>query len=250
MTYITQSDIEQFTGMTYTDFKIAGAVMTAPQWATLISAYIPYVEQIIHRHCNVTSFDPTTSIVEYHSGHGASNDDMGGYNPSYYYYGTQQGSAYIKTDREFFLREIYHDGLVVEEDTSSKTEVPAWVTRVVRSATVPGDYEIRTQNEVTSVVYNQNVPMCGEWNVRFTYNCGYDTTSAQYAEIKLCALRMMSNLLLAKKKIQEVTTIRAQGIRDFSQMFDIMNENVILSEGIKLVLDKYKRFPIEGPMFD
>jgi hypothetical protein len=249
MTYITQADIEQFTGFTYTNFTIAGAVMSAPQWAAMIAAYIPYVEQIIHRYCNVTSFDPTTEIVEYHSGRGASNDDMGGYNPSYYYYGTQQGSAYITSDRTFYLREPLYSMTTVEEDTSSKTEVPNWVTRVVRSALVPGDYEVRTQNEVSAVVFNQNVPMCGEWNVRITYNCGYGTATAQYAEIKLCALRMMANLLLAKKKIQEVTTIRAQGIRDFSQMFDIMNESQVLTENIRFVLDKYKRWPIEGDMF-
>jgi hypothetical protein len=60
---------------------------------------------------------------------------------------------------------------------------------------------------------------------------------------------MMSNLLLHKKKIQEALTIRAQGIRDYSQMFDIMNESAILTENIKLVLDKYKRWNIEGDMF-
>ena len=247
MTYVTQSEIETFTGMANTDFKVGGVTMTPDQWTDFITVMIPNVEQIIHRYCNVTSFDSTTSIVELHSGKGASNDEYGTTGASIIY--GAMGSTYLPSDRTFNLREMCYTLTSVEEDTNGKLQIPNWVTRAVRSVSVPGDYEVRVQNEVTSVVFNQNVPMYGENNIRITYKCGYGPNSAQYNEIKLMALRMMSNMLLLKKKVQEAVNIRAQGIRDYSQMFDIMNESAILTPNIKEVLDKYKRYPIEGDFF-
>jgi len=251
MAYITQADIETYTGFTYTDFKVAGAVMSSVQWAAMITAYIPYIEQMINRYCNVTSFDPTTTITEYHSGRGANDDEMGGYSPRYFTYGLDtQGTTYLMSDKTFYLREVFNTLTSVKEDVSPKTSAPSWTARTQRSAGVAGDFEVSTKNEVTAIIFHTNIPMYGENNVEIVYTCGYPTSSNQYKEIQLCALRMMGNLLLAKKKIQEVTTIRAQGIRDFSQMMDIMNESAVLTENVRLTLDKFKRFPIEGSMFD
>jgi hypothetical protein len=246
--YFTVAELETFTGMANTDFKVAGVTMTPAQWSAFLTLMIPNVEQALHRYCNVTSFDPTTAIVELHSGRGATNDEYGsGANLGLAFSG--QGTAYIPNDTEFYLRELLYTMTSVEEDTAPKTTIPAWVTRTARSAIVAGDYEVITKNETTLVRFHQNVPSAGNDNVRITYYTGYGTTSAQYLEIKLQALRMMSNLLLHKKKIQEALTIRAQGIRDYSQMFDIMNESAILTENIKLVLDKYKRWNIEGSIY-
>ena len=251
MAYMTVVDVEQFTGMSHTDFKSAGAVMTRPEWLSFVESYITTIEQMIHRHCNVTSFDPTTVITEYHSGRGANDDEMGGYSPRYFTYGIDtQGTTYLTSDRTFYLREVFYSLTSVKEDVNPKTSVPSWVSRTERSALVAGDFAVSTKNEVTTVIFHTNIPMYGENNVEIVYKCGYGTSTPQYREIKLCALRMMSNFLLLKKKTQEVTTIRAQGIRDFSQMFDMMNESAILTESIKLILDKYKRFPIEGSWFD
>ena len=248
MAYITQSDIETFTGMGYTDFKVAGATMTALQWAAMITLYIPYIEQIINRYCNVTSFDPTTDIVEYHDGRGANNDEFGNSQVGLVYYGIN-GTTYLSSDTDFYIQEPLYTMTTVEEDVSPKTSVPSWTTRTVRSALAAGDYEVITKNEVTYVHFFQNIPVAGNNNVRITYKTGYGTTTPQYKEIQLCALRMFSNLLLLKKKIQEVSTIRAQGIRDFSQMFDIANESMILTPNIKEVLDKFKRYNIPGDIF-
>jgi len=248
MAYITQPEIEAFTGMSNTDFKIAGVTMTPDQWTDLITVMVPNIEQTLHRYCNVTSFDPATSIVEYHSGRGATNDEYGsGANLGLAFSG--QGTAYIPSDTIFYLRELFYGMTTVEEDTAPKTSVPAWSIRVLRSAVAAGDYEVITKNETTYVQFHQNVPAAGNNNVRITYLTGYGYNTQQYNEIKLQALRMMSNLLLHKKKIQEALTIRAQGIRDYSQMFDIMNESAILTENIKLVLDKYKRWNIEGDIY-
>jgi hypothetical protein len=236
--------------MSYTDFKIAGATMTESQWISFLAVILPNIDQMLNRYCNVTSFDPATSIVEYHSGRGANDDEMGGYSPRYFTYGLDtQGTTYLTSDKTFNLREVFYTLTSVEEDVSPKTSVASWQTRTQRGITA-GDFEVYTKNEVTSIVFHNNIPMYGDNNVRITYKCGYGTTTSQYAEIKLQALRMVTNFLLLKKKVQEAVNIRAQGIRDYSQMFDISNESMVLTPNIKEVLDKYRRYPIEGSLFD
>ncbi len=250
MTYVTRNDVEAFSGMSYTDFKVGGATMSESQWITFLSTILPNIDQMLNRYCNVTSFDPTTTVVEYHSGRGANDDEMGGYSPRYFTYGLDtQGTTYLMSDKTFNLREVFYSLTSVEEDVSPKTSVASWSTRTQRGVTA-GDFEVVTKNEQTSIIFHNNIPMYGENNVRITYKCGYGTSTAQYAQIKMQALRMATNFLLLKKKVQEAVNIRAQGIRDYSQMFDISNESMILTPNIKEVLDKYRRYPIEGSVFD
>ena len=246
MTYITKEDIEAYTGFTYKDFREAGEVMDETQWVSFLEDNIGNIEQMIHRYCNVTSFDPTTTIVEYHSGKGASDDE--GVSYSGYFLKPYSGS-YIENDREFYLREPLYTLTSVEEDVNPKTSLPNWQVRTLRTASVVGDYELITKNELSKVIFWQNIPTYGYNNVRITYKCGYGTSSAQYKEIKLSALRAMANFLLHKKKIQEAVNIRALGVRDYSQMFDIMNESVIMSNNVTTVLDKYRRIPLDGDLF-
>ena len=246
MTYITKEDIEAYTGFTYKDFREAGEVMDETQWVSFLEDNIGNIEQMIHRYCNVTSFDPTTTIVEYHSGKGASDDE--GVSYSGYFLKPYSGS-YIENDREFYLREPLYTLNSVEEDINPKTSLPNWQVRTLRTASVVGDYELITKNELSKVIFWQNIPTYGYNNVRITYKCGYGTSSAQYKEIKLSALRAMANFLLHKKKIQEAVNIRALGVRDYSQMFDIMNESVIMSNNVTTVLDKYRRIPLDGDLF-
>jgi len=153
------------------------------------------------------------------------------------------------SDKTFNLREVFYSLTKVEEDVSPKTTVASWSTRTERGVTA-GDFEVVTKNEQTSIIFHNNIPMYGENNVRITYKCGYGTSTNQYSQIKLQALRMATNFLLLKKKVQEAVNIRAQGIRDYSQMFDISNESMILTPNIKEVLDKYRRYPIEGSVYD
>jgi hypothetical protein len=224
--------------------------MTESQWITFLSTVLPNIDQMLNRYCNVTSFDPSTTVVEYHSGRGANDDEMGGYSPRYFTYGLDtQGTTYLMTDKTFNLREVFYSLTSVEEDVSPKTSVASWSTRTQRGVTA-GDFEVVTKNEQTYIIFHNNIPMYGENNVRITYKCGYGTSTNQYSQIKLQALRMATNFLLLKKKVQEAVNIRAQGIRDYSQMFDISNESMILTPNIKEVLDKYRRYPIEGSVYD
>jgi len=239
MTYVTASEIEEFMGMYHPDFMIGNTPMSEAQWQAFSTTNVPRVAQILHRYCNVPTFDLADSkslVVEYQSGRGATNDD-------------DKTSEYGDTDITFFLRQIYytdgtHAAVVVEEDTNPKTSVPAWTARVVRSALVAGDYEVVSDRELTQIVFHNNVPILGRTNVRFTYYTGYLSTSPEYQDLKLQVLRMCENLLLLKKKVQEAASIRRHGVRNYSQMFDIFNESSVLTSQVKESLDRYKRFSL------
>jgi hypothetical protein len=245
---ISNTTIENYTGVAYTDLMDNGAQMTAIQWAAFCTAYVEIIAQIVHRYCNVPTFDPTQPealIVELRSGRGATDDSV-------------YPSTYTQNDQEFYLREIYFTGtigavtyapLVVEVDTAGKTAIPAWTTRTVRSAAAGGDYEVITKRELTMVSFHNNVPGQGQNNVRFTYYTGYAPTSKPYGDIRFQVLRVFKNLILAKKGIQSVLTIFAQGTRDYSQLPNQYSEAQILSHMEESTLKRYKRCPIVGGPF-
>jgi hypothetical protein len=340
MALVTQADIEEYTGFKYSDFTESGLEMTAGQWASFVASLIPKVTQMLHRYCNVTSFE-SLETTEYHSGKGATDYDS-------------QVSDYNEEDRMFFLRQLYvNDGsLLVYEDTASKSGVPVWTSRSERpngalaeidtlvvtgiptvngnititlngvtsytvavttamttiaavcaaivaagaktdstgvvwtpgglspyvtltagttgaatlatfsagttgvtatmyrttkgTAAAGGDYEVYCENDVTRLYYNTNVPALGSRNVKFVYNTGYSASSAQLNDVKFQCLRAIKNVLLTKKKIQEATTIRNFGVRDYSQMFDVFSESVVLDDKVKAGLEMYRRAVIPG----
>ena len=337
MALVTQSEIEQYSGFTYTDFTENGQQMDRAQWIAFISTIIPKVTQIIHRFCNVYSFEPAT-FTEYHNGRGATNFDS-------------SVSDYNEEDMTFFLRQLYQTGLVVAEDTASKNSPQTWVTRYLRptgplaevdsllvlgmpiqsgnititlngvtaytvaitagmtitqvcaaivaagaqtdargitwtpggttpyvtfsanvvgsqtpvridvgntgisayiaetvagTSTYAGDYEVYQENDVTRIIFYNNIPAHGTGNVRLSYTTGYAAGSPQLNDIKFQTLRAINNILLTKKKIQEANTIRNFGVRDYSQMFDAFSEGVVLDDKIKAGLEQYRRAVIPG----
>jgi len=232
MALVTVNDVQQYTGFHYSEFTENGLEMTEGQWTEFIKTLIPKVTQMIHRYCNVYSFERSL-FVEYHSGRGATNFD-------------ESVSDYNDEDRLYFLHQLYCDTLVVEEETSTKTAAPTWATRAVRATGVAGDYEIWTTNDVTRIKFNNNVPTKGDHNIRFTYYTGYPAASAQIQDIKFQCLRGIKNVLLTKKKIQEASSIRNYGVRDYSSMFDAFSEGIVIDPKVAAGLDQYRRAIIPG----
>jgi hypothetical protein len=232
MALVTQDDIEQYTGFKYSDFTENGLEMTAVQWTDFIAKLIPKVTQMIHRYCNVVSFEPT-SYTEYHNGRGNTNYDTA-------------VADYNEEDRVYFLRQLYCDTLLVYEDTSTKNAAPNWVLRTVRATGVAGDYEIIQENDVTRIRFHNNIPAEGTTNIKFIYNSGYPLNSKQLDDIRFQCLRAIKNVLLTKKKIQEASSIRNFGVRDYSQMFDAFSEGVVISDKVKSGLEQYRRAIIPG----
>lgn len=234
MAYLTQTSIEEFSGYGYQDFKIAGAAMTATQWATFCTHIVDWTTQLINRWCSVTSFE-VHSVVEYHDGKGYSGD--GSY-------------EYVEWDKSYYLREPATGVISVEEDINPKTALPAWTTRYERSAATIGDYEVATRGELTKVRFHNNMPSQEQNNLRITYYAGYAAGSVQLNEIQFIANRIAANILTYKKKIQEAQTIRNMGTRDYAQMFEIPDERKIMTEDIRRDLHKYRRYQLGGPTWD
>lgn len=232
MALVTVNDIEQYTGFHHAEFTENGEEMTEGQWSDFLRQLIPKVTQMIHRYCNVYSFERAT-WTEYHSGKGATDYDS-------------SVSDWNEEDTIYFLHQLYCDGLVVSEDTGSKTSAPSWITRTMRDIGVAGDYEIWQENDVARVRFHNNIPALGKNNVRFNYYTGYPANSPQINDIKFQCLRAIKNVLLTKKKIQEASTIRNYGVRDYSMMFDVFSEGVVLYPKVTSGLDQYRRAVIPG----
>ena len=256
--YVTSSEVEEFTGIAYTDMKVAGETMTEAQWKQFVQVYQVPISDMIHRYCRVITFDPTAPsalVTEYKSGRGNTSDELPYVRGGTSIYGSGDWSP---NDVEFYLKHLYYAGTintvvkapaVIEEDTADKISVPSWVVRTPRSIVSGGDYEIYTEDELTSIRFHNNVPRKGTNNVRFTYYTGYAPTSDQYKSIKLQVLRCFKNFVMLKKKLQEPFAIRAHGVRDFQTMFDPFDESHILGDLERMALEPYRRFPIPGDMF-
>jgi hypothetical protein len=228
MALFSQTDIESFTGAGYADFKQASVTMTATQWATFATFVVDTVTQIMQRYCNVTSFE-LHQATDLFNGHGASGDY----------------EQYIDADKSFYLKEnVCATGVTEVAVDTNRYMLLAWSTKWARSAATIGDYQADTDRELTIVNFHDNIPEEGIKNVRITYWAGYVSGSKELNELKQIALRIVANLLAYKKKQQEAYTLRASGVRDYSQMFEVPEERKILTEDILRDLNKYKRYQI------
>lgn len=231
MAYVTQEEVVAFTGFAFSDFRNEGRVMTLTEFTAFLDSCINYVGQLIHRYCNVQTFEPH-DVVEYHNGRGATDDERACF-------------QHTEDDRSFYLRDNPVIKITkVESDTHPITEVPNWVELFERSDVSPGDYLFINDAELAYIRFHNQIPRKGIRNVRITYQAGYATDSEQFAELKLVALRMTTNLLLLKKKYQESTTIRNANVKDYAQMFDIFNESDILTTSVATQLERYRRITI------
>lgn len=226
MAYCSQTDILAYTGFTRTDFLLNGSEMTQAEWSDFLDLIIDDASQIVNRYCNVIDFNSHT-VTEYHNGSGATGDE----------------DIYLDSDKVFTLRELPVISVTsVSRNISAATEIPSWSALTCVSGSSSGDYLLQTRYELTQIrIVSGNVPVHGYNNVKIEYVAGYASTSNEYLDIRLATIRIAQNLLLQKKKIQEATTIRASGIRDYSQMFSLFNETYVLTDEIKSVLDRYRR---------
>ena len=55
---LSHTDVEQFTGIAYTDMMINGQQMESADWISFCDTHIEIIAQVVHRYCNVPTFDP------------------------------------------------------------------------------------------------------------------------------------------------------------------------------------------------
>jgi hypothetical protein len=175
MVLTSQANIEEYSGFSYSDFKIAGVKMTAPQWASFISDLIPRVEQWMYRTCRVLTFDPTSAlnpIIEIQSGSGQTNydDATPDYNPQ---------------DIVYYLRNLYLNdaSLVVQEDVNDKSLPPAWVTRFARPAPATAEIDTLTIQSSPTASGNVTITLNGSYQYNIAVTAGQSTAQVATAII-------------------------------------------------------------------
>jgi len=231
MAYVTQSEVESFTGYTYTDFKAAGVAMTSNQWATFISSLISGVEGAIHRFCRVPTFAVAT-YTEYHDGRGHSGDRI--------WAGQRGGQLYTEYDRTIFPREQPVTAVTsVSEDTGYPGPI-VWTVRTARSTLIQGDYQVVVDGSLTGIRFHNNIPRKGQGNIKIEYTAGNATTSDVIVDIKLIELEFVRNYLAQKKRDQEAQAARREPTRDAAEMIKELHPD-ILSKDIKARLAGYQR---------
>jgi hypothetical protein len=175
--------------------------------------------------------------TEYHDGRGCtgdwSNDDQ-----------------YLEQDRRFYLQQQplyasrYNQFRTVKVwvDSNSESGTPHFVPYFRRCASNAYSWEIRNKFDLAFIRFHSEIPSAGRENIKIQYWAGYPTESQEVQDLKMIALKAITeNLLMLKKKIQESTTIRASGVRDFAPMFEMRGmDTSILSDNVKKELDRYK----------
>lgn len=238
--YVSQTDIEQFAGVSYADFKQAGTQMTSSQWTALCTALSNKVTAAINRYCNVDTFFVHLA-TEYHDSSGLTGDWF-------------DGDEYRERDRRFYFQQqpLYTSSYSSSEpvyrsvriwvDANTESGTKCWVPYNQRNTSTAYSWDIRRNFDLYYVRFHSDVPSAGRNRVILQYWAGYPTSSYEIEDIKMIALKAVTeNLLMLKKKIQESTTIRASGVRDFAPMFEMRGmDTSILSENVKKELDRYK----------
>ena len=162
---LSHTDIEQFTGIAYTDMMINGQQMESSDWISFCATYIEIIAQVVHRYCNVPTFDPgqpEALQTEYRSGQGPTDD-------------WDFPRQFLPSDYQYYLRDLYYPGgtvngatipgLLVYEDVGGKTSPPEWVLRksrlsgatpevdailVTNGPSTPGTIQITVNNSTTA----------------------------------------------------------------------------------------------------
>jgi|WetSurMetagenome_2_1015567.scaffolds.fasta_scaffold00223_1 hypothetical protein len=226
MAYFTETELKNFTGFSYEDFKAGGQMMNSKQWATLVDSVQDAVDKAINNFCNVPTL-LTHQATEYFSGRKATGD----------------WNDYTLADRTFYLYENCQSVATVAEDITP-TSIPTWTVRYPRTDVATGDFSVYTEAGLTQIIFNNNIPYFGTKNLKVEYVAGFDDNSAEVQHIRMIALRMATNLLMKKKKVQEATTIRRAGTEDYAKMFDDADHDDLLTKKLEIELSKYKRWLI------
>ncbi len=227
MAYCTQTDIEARTSYGYVDFKQAGTVMTAEQWAAFCTSLIAEVTSAINRFCRRTSFEEAT-YTEYHDGRGCTGDL----------------EEYLETDRIFLLREQPVTSITtVKEDTADPNQPSSWTARTARSTEAAGDYDLLTRGPVSYLRFHNNVPRRGLNTVEIVYVAGYASENPVLDDIRGIALDIIGQHLGRKKKLQEAIAARRLGTPDAAEMSPPTEPELTLTPDIKRRLAAYRRGP-------
>lgn len=229
--YVTVEDVINYAGYEGVDFKSNGSDMSEAQFRSYLETFaIPAVTGFINRYCNVKSFE-AQAIVELRRGRGATGDEHSAVH-----------TTYQEDDRIYLFREYPVNAVTkVEIDRGGITGTPLWSRLYERSESDSGSYVVVEQTGLKFLYFTRDVPPRGYNSLRLTYTTGFPEGSDDLATIRLAAVRLVTNILVHKKKMEEATTIRSYGLKDYSQMFDVFMESRLLTDEVRHILDRYRR---------
>lgn len=240
MPYVSQLDVEAFTGFGYNDMMQGGKAMTQNQWSNYCTEdLIPRIEQMVHRFCGVASFFEHT-VVELHNSPGEMD-----YLNDYMSWMTPGGPGVEVTEvPEIVLAENCISVASVEFRPDQWIE--NWIP-MIRVGSQGGDWREETMDEMTHIYLN-SLPPKGKANIRITYQAGYPIGSPQLQEIALIVLRIIRINIEEKLKFQQAGLVRNTNVRDYMPMYDINKERhkdqYYIPDDIRNELKRYQRILI------
>jgi hypothetical protein len=240
MSYVSQLDVEAFSGYGYQDFKQGGLTMTASQWDDYCSNdLIPRIEQLVNKYCGVASFDSHT-VIEYRNSPGEME-----FQQNYMSWMTPGGPGVDTMDiPEYILVEPCI--AVASVEIKESVWLDSWET-LVEEGSLGGDYYTVKQDFLTHIYMNK-IPMHGKANIRITYEAGFPPGDPAFRELQLIVLRIIRINLEEKMSFQQAGTIRNVNVRDYAEMYDInkngLQDQYYIPADICYELNRYRRLLI------
>lgn len=260
--YCSFEDVAKLGGFRVDDMDFLGLEMELPDYKDLIDTFIGAASNIVNRYCNVESFFPHAIEDEFHSMTCVDmySNTYGVWRPFSMY------SDYITDTEKEHVSSVYPMEQPVQ--SISKVEInlvrnlgyaPQWIE--LHEYGVPyidsegkerigEDYQVVSRFGTTYIYLIYRYPAYGKNNIKISYEAGYKEDGDELKNIRIATAMIVNNFLINKKKVQEVATIRGAGIQDYSPMFNDITQGLLLTPEVKMILDMYRRQPLDPSMYE
>ena len=129
-------------------------------------------------------------------------------------------------------------------------KIEDWFELQEVSSTQNGDWKLIDEGfDMKHILLTKYFPFVGTNNVKITYTAGFDPENDIWAIIKRATILLVTNFINYKKRNQEVVTVRAAGIRDYSTMFDTYTANKLLTPEIQYILNMIRQRSVDPNMY-
>jgi len=243
MSYCTFEDVAMLVGASPVDFEYLGEPMTLPEFKTMVEGFIVFAEGIIHKYCNVTTFNLHNVEGELHTvGNLEGRSTLSGYSSPLVYGISDMINDFDDTNRRIMLRE-YPVSSVTNVNVSYTHPLGKKVWTHVDPITDEhgGQYEVVKRFLSTYILLGYNMPRYGVNNVKVDYIAGYPIGHEVFSQLKLAVAMVVKNILNYKKSSQEIYTIRGSSVQSYASMFAGTDNSIFISVEVRAIIDKWRR---------
>lgn len=250
--YCTVEDVVNETGYSASDLSTFGCEMNQLQFENYIKQLIETSSSFVNRYCNVNTFEIHEVTDEYHT---LQVPDINMTVGAYPYYGGYPIDFLTYPSQQRMLR-IYPRDYPVKTVTSVQinrardNKMEDWFELQEVSTTQNGDWKLIDEGfDMKHILLTKYFPYVGTNNVKITYTAGFEPENDIWSIIKRGTILLVINFINYKKKNQEVVTVRAAGIRDYSTMFSTFTANQILTPEIQYILNMIRQRSVDPNMY-